>query len=319
MSRASAEQRKGRAGRTGPGLCFRLYARGTFDRLAPFAEPEIRRCPLEGLVLQMKSLGLEDPRYFPYLSPPPPENLRAALESLALLGATDVAAGSVSVPSSSAAGADGGAAAGLTGIPATRGPRSGGGDSASGCLRADVGSESGDGGGGGNGRGGGGGGGGESESGGGGIGGGGGGGGGCGGGGESERSDRVKEMPQPQPKPPPLPPRQRSSQPDGQGSSSQASPRQHSTSQAAAAVTLDAFDDATARAPLTPLGRVLSALPVDPSVGKMLALGALFGESEHVLTLAAALSTQTPFDARAAASSSGANPVAEFSSPDGER
>lgn len=78
------------------------------------------------------------------------------------------------------------------------------------------------------------------------------------------------------------------------------------------------FHDATARAPLTPLGRVLSALPVDPSVGKMLALGALFGESEHVLTLAAALSTQSPFDARAAASASGANPVAEFASPDGE-
>lgn len=36
----------------------------------------------------MKSFGLSDPRYFPYLSPPPPENLRAALENLALLGAT---------------------------------------------------------------------------------------------------------------------------------------------------------------------------------------------------------------------------------------
>lgn len=77
------------------------------------------------------------------------------------------------------------------------------------------------------------------------------------------------------------------------------------------------FDDAIARAPLTPLGRVLSALPVDPSVGKMLALGALFGEIEYVLTLAAALSTQTPFDARATGSASGANPVAEFASPNG--
>lgn len=77
------------------------------------------------------------------------------------------------------------------------------------------------------------------------------------------------------------------------------------------------FEDATALAPLTPLGRVLSALPVDPSVGKMLALGALFGQIEHVLTLAAALSTQTPFDARAAATASGVNPVAEFASPDG--
>lgn len=86
-----------------------------------------------------------------------------------------------------------------------------------------------------------------------------------------------------------------------------------------ATATTAAFEDATARAPLTPLGRVLSALPVDPSVGKMLALGALFGESEHVLTLAAALTTQTPFDARASASTSGANPVAEFASPNGER
>ncbi|CAN0474497.1 unnamed protein product, partial [Hapterophycus canaliculatus] len=79
-----------------------------------------------------------------------------------------------------------------------------------------------------------------------------------------------------------------------------------------------AFHDATACAPLTPLGRVLSVLPVDPSVGKMLALGALFGENEHVLTLAAALSTQTPFDARAAASATGTNPVAEFASPNGD-
>ncbi|CAM9751017.1 unnamed protein product, partial [Laminaria digitata] len=243
VSRASAEQRKGRAGRTGPGLCFRLYARGTFDRLAPFAEPEIRRCPLEGLVLQMKSLGLEDPRYFPYLSPPPPENLRAALEALALLGATDVAA--VSFPSHSGAGAGAGAAAtaGVAGLP----------------------------------------------------------------------------VPPHLQTPPPLPPQQSfPQQPERQGSSHPPSSPQAAAA-AAAAATLDAFDDATARAPLTPLGRVLSALPVDPSVGKMLALGALFGESEHVLTLAAALSTQTPFDARAAASSSGANPIAEFSSPDGER
>lgn len=79
------------------------------------------------------------------------------------------------------------------------------------------------------------------------------------------------------------------------------------------------FADAIARAPLTPLGRVLSSLPVEPSIGKMLALASLFGEIEHVLTLAAALSTQTPFDARSAGSSasSGVNPVAEFVSPDG--
>lgn len=119
--------------------------------------------------------------------------------------------------------------------------------------------------------------------------------------------------------------------PQGRSSSSPSKPKPHHTSNeeeeeedatarqapTATTTTTTVFEDATARAPLTPLGRVLSALPVDPSVGKMLALGALFGESEHVLTLAAALSTQTPFDARASASASGANPVAEFASPNG--
>ncbi|CAN0145509.1 unnamed protein product, partial [Ectocarpus fasciculatus] len=252
VSRASAEQRKGRAGRTGPGVCFRLYARSTFDRLPPFAEPEIRRCPLEGLVLQMKSLGLDDPRYFPYLSPPPPENLRAALESLALLGATD-AASAVPVPAavSAAATAAAAAAAVAEGAAAAAGtdPRDGSGPGAT----------------------------------------------------PTERLPAAPER--------------------------NADPRRREEGTTATATTTTTptptpppptFDDATARAPLTPLGRVLSALPVDPSVGKMLALGALFGESEHVLTLAAALSTQTPFDARAAAAASGANPVAEFASPNGD-
>eukprot|EP00752_Nemacystus_decipiens_P010692 g9523.t1 len=253
VSRASAEQRKGRAGRTGPGLCFRLYARSTFDRLAPFAEPEIRRCPLEGLVLQMKSLGLDDPRYFPYLSPPPPQNLRAALESLALLGATDAA---LAVPSAAP--------------PAPPAP--------SNTTASATASEKGD----------------AVNS--------------------SRRLDGTRQAasPEPQGRSASSPTKHKPTHAGGGGQ--EASTRQAST----ATTTTTVFEDATARAPLTPLGRVLSALPVDPSVGKMLALGALFGESEHVLTLAATLSTQTPFDARASASASGANPVAEFASPNGD-
>jgi len=56
ISKASADQRKGRAGRTGPGHCYRLYSSAVFERdFAQFAEPEIQRAPIEGVVLQLKS------------------------------------------------------------------------------------------------------------------------------------------------------------------------------------------------------------------------------------------------------------------------
>ncbi|XP_064437325.1 probable ATP-dependent RNA helicase DHX34 isoform X3 [Mirounga angustirostris] len=55
ISQASAEQRKGRAGRTGPGVCFRLYAESDYDAFAPYPVPEIRRVALDALVLQVKS------------------------------------------------------------------------------------------------------------------------------------------------------------------------------------------------------------------------------------------------------------------------
>lgn len=54
ISQASAEQRKGRAGRTGPGVCFRLYAESDYDAFAPYAVPEIRRVALDSLVLQVR-------------------------------------------------------------------------------------------------------------------------------------------------------------------------------------------------------------------------------------------------------------------------
>lgn len=54
ISQASAEQRKGRAGRTGPGVCYRLYAESDYDAFAPYAVPEIRRVALDALVLQVR-------------------------------------------------------------------------------------------------------------------------------------------------------------------------------------------------------------------------------------------------------------------------
>nr|XP_044989490.1 probable ATP-dependent RNA helicase DHX34 [Jaculus jaculus] len=53
ISQASAEQRKGRAGRTGPGVCYRLYAESDYDAFAPYPVPEIRRVALDALVLQV--------------------------------------------------------------------------------------------------------------------------------------------------------------------------------------------------------------------------------------------------------------------------
>ncbi|CAF1168729.1 unnamed protein product [Adineta steineri] len=70
ISRASAEQRKGRAGRTGPGVCFRLYSEHDYLSFQEYSTPEIRRVPLDSLMLQMISMGLKDPRKFPFVEPP---------------------------------------------------------------------------------------------------------------------------------------------------------------------------------------------------------------------------------------------------------
>ncbi|KAL7980646.1 hypothetical protein Chor_001800 [Crotalus horridus] len=91
ISRASAEQRKGRAGRTGPGVCYRLYAESDYDNFAPYPVPEIQRVALDALILQMKSMGLGDPRVFPFLEPPPQASLEAALGYLKHQGALDSA------------------------------------------------------------------------------------------------------------------------------------------------------------------------------------------------------------------------------------
>ncbi|XP_053461455.1 probable ATP-dependent RNA helicase DHX34 isoform X2 [Nycticebus coucang] len=89
ISQASAEQRKGRAGRTGPGVCFRLYAESDYDAFAPYPVPEIRRVALDALVLQMKSMNVGDPRTFPFIEPPPSASLETAILYLRDQGALD--------------------------------------------------------------------------------------------------------------------------------------------------------------------------------------------------------------------------------------
>ncbi|GFY57113.1 probable ATP-dependent RNA helicase DHX34 [Trichonephila inaurata madagascariensis] len=82
ISKASAEQRKGRAGRTGPGACFRLYSQKEYDGLAAYTKPEIQRVPLDSLLLQLLSMGLPNARKFPFLEPPDPSSIEESLQNL---------------------------------------------------------------------------------------------------------------------------------------------------------------------------------------------------------------------------------------------
>lgn len=90
VSRASAEQRKGRAGRTGPGVCYRLYTEKAFEELEPYAVAEIHRVPLENLLLQMVQMGLPNPRLFPFLEPPSADSIENSILSLKQQGALTV-------------------------------------------------------------------------------------------------------------------------------------------------------------------------------------------------------------------------------------
>jgi len=87
VSRASAEQRKGRAGRTGPGVCFRLYSEQEFSQMAAYSKPEVERVPLDSTVLQLTAMGLPDVRKFPFIEPPPPESLENSISILKEQGA----------------------------------------------------------------------------------------------------------------------------------------------------------------------------------------------------------------------------------------
>ncbi|KAK9458141.1 P-loop containing nucleoside triphosphate hydrolase protein [Dipodascopsis uninucleata] len=87
-SQASANQRAGRAGRVGPGKCFRLFTQWAFyNELPPSTQPEILRTNLESVVLTLMSLGINDLINFDFMDPPPTETLVRSLEHLYALGA----------------------------------------------------------------------------------------------------------------------------------------------------------------------------------------------------------------------------------------
>ncbi|PLX80247.1 MAG: ATP-dependent helicase HrpB, partial [Desulfuromonas sp.] len=89
ISRASAEQRSGRAGRLGPGVCYRLWSDGTHGALLPFSPPEILHADLAPLAFELASWGIEDPGQLQWLDAPPPGHLAGARQLLQQLGAVD--------------------------------------------------------------------------------------------------------------------------------------------------------------------------------------------------------------------------------------
>ncbi|MDR2377110.1 MAG: ATP-dependent RNA helicase [Treponema sp.] len=89
ISKASANQRKGRAGRTREGSCYRLYTRKDFENRPLFTTEEIFRTDLSEVVLRMAELGLSNFEEFDFISPPGREGLTAAIETLNLLEALE--------------------------------------------------------------------------------------------------------------------------------------------------------------------------------------------------------------------------------------
>lgn len=90
ISQAQAKQRAGRAGRTGPGKCYRLYTERAYrDEMLPTPVPEIQRTNLATTVLQLKTMGINDLLHFDFMDAPPVESLIMALEQLHSLSALD--------------------------------------------------------------------------------------------------------------------------------------------------------------------------------------------------------------------------------------
>src|SRR5262249_37790439 len=89
VSRASAEQRRGRAGRTGPGVCYRLWDEPQTAALEPANRPEILAADLSGLVLDLAHWGVADPASLAFLASPPAAALGEAKALLGALGAID--------------------------------------------------------------------------------------------------------------------------------------------------------------------------------------------------------------------------------------
>ncbi len=89
VSRANADQRRGRAGRLAPGVCYRLWEEAATGGLAPFAQPEILAADLSGLALDLAVWGVADPSSLRFLDSPPRAAFKEARALLAALGALD--------------------------------------------------------------------------------------------------------------------------------------------------------------------------------------------------------------------------------------
>ena len=90
ISQAQAKQRAGRAGRTGPGKCYRLYTERAYrDEMLATAVPELQRTNLASIVLSLKAMGINDLLSFDFMDPPPMETLVTAMEQLYQLSALD--------------------------------------------------------------------------------------------------------------------------------------------------------------------------------------------------------------------------------------
>ncbi|KAJ1675365.1 hypothetical protein EV182_001413, partial [Spiromyces aspiralis] len=90
ISQANANQRSGRAGRTGPGTAYRLYTEQAFrHEMYPNPIPEIQRTNLSNVVLQLKSLGVKDLLDFDFIDPPPQDTIMNSMYQLWVLGALD--------------------------------------------------------------------------------------------------------------------------------------------------------------------------------------------------------------------------------------
>ncbi len=89
ISQASADQRKGRCGRTSDGICIRLYSEEDFDERPRFTDPEILRTNLASVILQMAAIGLGKVEDFPFLDPPDQRQIRDGIRLLEELGALD--------------------------------------------------------------------------------------------------------------------------------------------------------------------------------------------------------------------------------------
>lgn len=91
ISKAAADQRAGRAGRTGPGHCYRMYSSSMYSRhMSAFALPEVLTRPLEDVVLAMKAMNVSNCSTFPFPTAPDQKQLDAAVKLLANIGCVDV-------------------------------------------------------------------------------------------------------------------------------------------------------------------------------------------------------------------------------------